>query len=317
MRIFLTRELPEAALNLLLKNGFEVDVYAKNKQISQAELIKFGKDADGILSCLPDKFTPEVINELANCKIIANYAVGYNNIDIKYAKSKNIIVTNTPGVLTNSTADLAVSLVLACARNVIAGHEMVSNGKFKGWAPKLLLGYELAGKTVGIIGAGRIGTETAIRLKSFGTHIIYYNRSKKKDFEEKTGAKKVNLDTLLKKADIVSLHIPLNNDTLNLISKEKLELLKPNAIVVNTARGEIIDEAALIELLKENKIFAAGFDVYQNEPDVNKDLLKLKNVVLLPHIGSASFEARTKMAEMAALNIINVLKGEKALNQVN
>ncbi len=317
MRIFITREISEAAVNLLIKNGFEVDVYAKDKQISQEELIKFGKEADGIISMLSDKFNNEVIDELKKCKIIANYAVGYNNIDIAYAKKKNIVVTNTPGALTNSTADLAVSLVLTCARNVIIGEELVRNGKFKGWAPKMLLGYELAGKTVGIIGAGRIGTETAVRLKAFGTEIIYYNRSKKKDFEEKTGAKKVNLDTLLKKCDIISLHLPLNNETLNLISKEKLELLKPNAIVVNTARGEVIDEPALIDCLKNNKIFAAGFDVYQNEPAVNKELLKLKNVVLLPHLGSATFEARTKMAEMAAQNIVNVLKGEKALNKVN
>ena len=317
MKILITRELPEAAVNLLIKNGFEVDVYAKDQQISREELIKFGKDADGIISMLSDKFSLEVIDELKKCKIIANYAVGFNNIDINYAKKKNIVVTNTPGVLTNSTADLAVSLVLACARNVILGEDMVRKGKFKGWGPKMLLGYELAGKTVGIVGAGRIGTETAIRLKGFGTEIIYYNRSKKKDFEEKTSAKKVNLDTLLKKSDIISLHLPLNNETINLISKEKLELLKPNAIVINTARGEIIDEPALIECLKENKIFAAGFDVYQNEPAVNKELLKLKNVVLFPHLGSATFEARTKMAEMAAQNIINVLKGEKALNKVN
>ncbi len=316
MRILITREIPEIAVNLLIKHGFEVDVNAKDRGLTSDELLKLGADSDGIIAMLSDKFTAEVIDKLPKCKVIANYAVGYNNIDIAYAKKKKITITNTPDVLTNSTAEIAVSLVLACSRNIILGEEMVRKGKFKGWAPKMLLGYELTGKTVGIIGAGRIGFETAKRLKAFGTNIIYYSRSKKRNFEEVLEAKKVNLDTLMKKSDIVSLHIPLTEQTQNLLSKEKLELLKPSAIVVNTARGEVIDEPYLIEMLKNKRIFGAGFDVYQNEPDVNKELLKLENTVLLPHLGSGTFEARSAMAELTANNVINVLTGKNPITPV-
>lgn len=316
MKIFITRELPEIAVELLLKHGFEVDVFSKNRAIKKEELINLAKDCDGLISLLSDKIDKDVIDAMPNCKVIANYAVGFNNIDIKYAKLKKIVVTNTPDVLTHSTADLAVALVMACARNLIAGEKMVRNGKFKGWAPKLLLGVELYGKTVGIIGAGRIGMETAKRLKAFGTNIIYYSRTKKRDFEQLTDAKKVTLEKLLSNSDIISIHIPLNEETNNLISKEKLNLLKENAILINTARGEVIDENYLIELLKAKKIFAAGFDVYQNEPKINKELIKLENVVLLPHLGSATIEARNKMAELAVNNVLGVLLNKKPITPV-
>jgi len=316
MKIFITREIPEIAVELLIKSGFEVDVFSKNRSIEKEELIKLAKDSDGLITLLSDKIDKEIIDSLPNCKVIANYAVGYNNIDIQYAKTKKIIVTNTPDVLTHSTADLAVTLVMACARNLVVGEKMVRQNKFKGWAPKLLLGVELYGKKVGIIGAGRIGIETAKRLKGFGTEILYYSRSKKKDFEQLTGAKKVNLDTLLSNSDIISLHIPLNQETNNLLNREKLELIKSSAILINSARGEVIDEPYLIEMLKTKRLFAAGFDVYQNEPKINKELLKLDNVVLLPHLGSATIEARNKMAELAANNIIGVLINKKAVTPV-
>lgn len=316
MKVFITREIPEIAVELLLNSGLEVDVFSKHRAIKKDELIKYAKDADGLITLLSDKIDEEIIDQLPNCKVIANYAVGYNNINIKYAKTKKIIVTNTPDVLTNSTADLAVALVLACARNFVEGEKMVRQGKFKGWAPKLLLGVELYGKTVGIVGAGRIGIETAKRLKAFGTKIVYYSRKRKKDFELEFEAKKVNLETLLSTSDIISLHIPLTEETNNLLSKEKLDLLKPTAILINTARGEVIDEDYLIEMLENKRIFGAGFDVYQNEPSVNKKLLKLKNTVLLPHLGSATIEARNKMAELAAKNVIGVLLEKKAITPV-
>ncbi|HPN38774.1 MAG TPA: D-glycerate dehydrogenase [Melioribacteraceae bacterium] len=316
MKIFITREIPEIAIEMLIKNGFEVDVFSKKRSIKKDEIIKLAKESDGLITLLSDKIDKDVIDALPNCKVIANYAVGYNNIDVKYAKQKKIIVTNTPDVLTHSTADLAVSLVMACARNIIAGEKMVRENKFKGWAPKLLLGVELFGKTVGIIGAGRIGIETAKRLKAFGTEIIYYSKSKKREFEEQIGAKKVKLDELLLNSDIISLHIPLTDETNNLLNKEKLQLLKNSAILINTARGEVIDEEFLIEMLRSKKIYAAGFDVYQNEPQINKELLKLENVVLLPHLGSATFEARNKMAELAANNVIGVLLHKKAITPV-
>jgi len=317
MKVYITRSIPEIAVDMLKKAGFTVSWFKKERPITTEELIKNAKNADAVITLLTDKLNKSVIDKLSKCKVIANYAVGYNNVDTEYAKSKNIVVTNTPDILTHATADIALALTLACARRIPEGENIMRAGEFTGWKPKLLLGVELYGKTVGIAGAGRIGRETAKRLKAFGTKIIYYNRSKKEEFEKETGAKKVSLDTLLKKSDILSLHLPLNNKTRNLINSKKLELLKETAIVINTARGEVIDEKKLISMLKKKRIFSAGFDVYDGEPVVNKQLLKLKNVVLLPHLGSATFETRDRMAELAAKNIINVLKGEKALTPVN
>ena len=245
-----------------------------------------------------------------------NYAVGYNNIDIDYAKSKGIVVTNTPDVLTESTAEITIALTLACSRRLPEGQELMRNNKFKGWGPKLLLGIELSGKYFGIIGAGRIGTAAAIRANAFGTKILYCSNHKNEILESLTGAKKVTLSKLLSSSDIISLHLPLTSKSFHLLKKVNLKLLKPTAILINTARGEIVDEKELIKILRSNKIFAAGFDVYENEPNINPELLKLKNVVLLPHVGSGTFEARNKMAELAAQNVIAVLSGRKPITPV-
>ncbi|MCB0732055.1 MAG: D-glycerate dehydrogenase [Ignavibacteriae bacterium] len=317
MNVFITREIPQIAKQLLEKNNITVKVFRPKRNISESELIKYSKNADAIISLLTEKFDQKTIDQLSKCKIIANYAVGFNNIDIQYAKSKGIIVTNTPDVLTDATAEIAVSLVLACARRIPEGERMMREEKFIGWEPNLLKGIQLTGKTFGIIGAGRIGQATAKRMKGFGCKIIYYNKSKKVDFEKEVNAQKVSLNSLLKKSDIISVHVPLNPSTNNLIDNTKLDLLKENAIIVNTARGEIIDEKYLIKMLKSKKIFSAGFDVYENEPKINKDLLKLNNVVLLPHIGSATIETRDEMAKLAAKNIVNVLFGKKPLTPVN
>ena len=194
---------------------------------------------------------------------------------------------------------------------------MVRTGKFKGWKPKLLLGIELKNKVVGIIGAGRIGTETAVRAKAFKTKIVYFSRNRNYELEKKTGGVKVPLETLLKKSDIISIHLPLNKGTYHLIDRKRLSLLKRSAVLVNTSRGEVIDEKELVKILKQKKIFSAGFDVYENEPTINPGLLKLDNVILLPHIGSATEEARSAMAILAAKNVSNVLKDKKALTPVN
>jgi glyoxylate reductase len=317
MKVFITRKISSVAKELLQQEGISVKEYSENKAISRQELIKNAKDADGIISLLTEKFDEELIDKLEKCKIIANYAVGFNNIDIKYAKSKGIVVTNTPDVLTDATAEIAVSLVLACARRIVESDNFMREKKFVGWEPKLYQGIQLTGKTIGIIGIGRIGQATARRLKGFGCKIIYYNKSKKHEFEKELNAKKVSLSKLMSTSDIISIHLPLNSSTKQLLSKEKLELLKPTAILINSARGEIINEKHLIKMLKQKRIFAAGFDVYENEPDYNEKLLKLKNVVLLPHIGSATFETRDKMAELTAKNVINVLRGKKPITPVN
>jgi len=316
MKVLITRQLPGKIEELFAAEGFEVVVNKKDEPAPESFFLKNAKDADGIISMLSEKIDSGIIEQLHKCRIIANYAVGYNNIDIAAAKKKNIIVTNTPGILTNATADIAASLVLACSRNIVEGDRLVRAGKFTGWKPEMLLGIELKDKVAGIVGAGRIGQETAKRLKAFGMKIIYYNKSRKENFENETGARKVSLEKLLQTSDVISVHLPLTESTLHLIDKVKLSLLKSTAIFINTARGEVIDEPALIKLLKQKKIFSAGFDVYENEPKVNPELIKLKNVVLLPHIGSATFTTRIGMANLAAKNVINVLKGKKAITPV-
>ncbi len=316
MKIYITGQIPEIAIKILRGKKFKVYVYKGDKPISKNELFKYGKDADGIITLLSDKIDSNVIDRLAKCRVIANYAVGYNNIDVKYAEKKNIVVTNTPDVLTDSTADLAMALTLTCSRRVTEAEKFVKDKKFKGWKPKLFLGMELNNKIFGILGAGRIGTATAVRAKAFGMKILYYSRSRNENLEKLTGAKKININGLLKNSDVVSLHLPLKKETYHLLNKEKLHMLKHSAVLINTARGEIIDEKELIKILKAKKLRFAGLDVYENEPELNAELFELENVILLPHIGSATEEARNKMAELAAKNIVNVLSGKKAVTPV-
>ncbi len=317
MKVFITHKIPEIAEKLIKKNGFDCVTYSKSAPLTTEKLGKLARNAGGIITLLNNRITREVIDKLPNLKVISNYAVGFNNIDIEYAAEKGIVVTNTPDVLTDATADIAMGLILACSRRFCEADKFMREGKFKGWKPDLFLGPGLKNKTLGIVGAGRIGMATAFRAKAFGMKIVYFGRKRKTEFERETGAKKVSLNKLMKTADVVSVHLPLTKETFHLLDKEKLELLKPQAIFVNTARGEVVDEKYLIKLLRQKKIFCAGFDVYENEPEVNKSLFKLKNVVLLPHIGSATIETRNEMAELAAKNVINVLKGKKPLTPVN
>ena len=315
--VFITRQIPEAGINLLREKNYKVKVYKSDQPIPKNELIKNIKTADAVIPLLTDKFDAAVIDKMQNCKIIANYAVGFNNIDINYAKKKNIYVSNTPDVLTDSTADLAIALTLACARRLVEAEKFINAKKFKGWKPKLLLGVELKDKIFGILGAGRIGTATALRVKAFGTKIVYFSNNKNEFLEENTDAKRVSLNSLLKNSDFISIHLPLNKKTFHLLNKEKLNLIKNTAIIVNTARGEVIDERELIRLLKKRKIKCAGLDVFENEPELNSEFFKLDNVVILPHIGSGTEEARDKMALLAAKNVISVLSGKRPITPVN
>ena len=316
MKVFITRKLPGNVEKLFRQKGIQVKVYQKDKPIPPSELIKEAKNADGLIPLLTDRIDRKFIDKLTKCKVIANYAVGYNNIDVAYAKSKGIIVTNTPDILTNATADLTMALILSCARRIPESDQFTRKRKFKGWKPQLLLGIELGGKTLGILGAGRIGRETAHRAKAFGMKIIYYDTEKNIQFEIETGAVKVSLNSLLKKSDVISVHLPLNDKTHHILNHKNLIYLKRSAIIINTARGEIIEENALISFLKKEKIFSAGLDVYENEPNLNKEFYKLSNVILLPHIGSATIEARTGMAELAAKNVLNVLTGKDPITPV-
>ena len=316
MKVFITRELPEIAFRLLKENKLSFDYYKKDQPIPRELLLEKIKSCEALISLLTEKIDSEIIDQMPKCKIIANYAVGYNNIDIDYAKKKNIIVTNTPDVLTDSTADLTMALVLSCSRRLIGGEKLLRTKKFKGWKPKLLLGMELKDKTFGILGAGRIGSAVARRAKSFGTNVIYVDSNRNQKLEKETNAKKVSLNYLLKNSDILSVHLPLNSQTFYFLNQEKLNLLKRNSILINTTRGEIIDEKALIRLLESNKIMAVGLDVFENEPYLNPELLKFTNVLVLPHLGSATKEARDGMAELAVKNVINVLKKKPALTPV-
>jgi glyoxylate reductase len=317
MKVFITGPLPVEAIKYLKDRNIKVTVYKNESPLSEERFIKEAKSADGLITLLSNKIDAGVIDAMKNCRVIANYAVGFNNIDIAYARQKGITVTNTPDVLTDATADLAFTLVLACARNVRQGEKLVRSGKFKGWRADMLKGVQLRNKTFGIIGAGRIGQAVALRAKAFGCRIVYYSRSKKADFENEAGAKKLSLESLLKKSDIISLHLPLNDDSYHLLDKKKLSLMKKTVILVNTARGEVVDEKALIDILKKKRLFSAGFDVYENEPLLNPELFELENAVLMPHLGSATFDARLDMAMLAAKNIAAVLSGKKPLTPVN
>lgn len=315
-QVFVTRKIPEKGL-AILREKFEIKVWPGDIPPPHEVLITETKQADAILSLLTDQIDSEVLNNAQNLKIVANYAVGFDNIDLKTAKNRGIIVTNTPDVLTETTADLAFALLISAARRIAEADQFVRNGEWVSWGPRLLLGQDLYNKTLGIIGLGRIGAAVARRALGFNMNLLYYNRSPKKDYEKELSIKKVSLQELLSESDFISMHLPLNQASANLIGEKEFAMMKKSCVFVNTARGGVVDETALIKALKTNQIFASGLDVFAQEPlkEINP-LLKMKNVVLAPHIGSASIACRNKMAEIAALNIEAVLEGKKPLNPV-
>ena len=317
--IFVSRKIPDKGLEML-KEKFDVRVHSPEDgedQISKEELLKGVEDADALLPLLSDKIDKEVMDTGKNLKIIANYAVGYNNIDVDYATEKRIPVTNTPDVLTQTTADFAMTLLLAAARRLVESDNFTRKGKFKTWAPELLLGQDVYNKTIGIIGFGRIGKEVAKRAAlGFGMKVLYTDPVESTNL--KFDAKKVEFDELLKESDFISIHVPLVDTTQHLIGEKELSMMKKTAVLVNTSRGAVIDEKALIKALQQKDIFAAGLDVYEEEPMVPKELMELDNVILAPHTASASFEARDGMAVMAAQNIIDFFEDktpEQILNK--
>ncbi len=316
MRVFITRGIPQEGIDILISGGVEVDVFPHDRQPTKEEIIEGVRDADALISLLTDSIDAEVIDAGKNLKVIGNYAVGYNNIDVDYARKKGIVVVNTPGVLTDATADLTMALILAASRRVLEGDRFVREGKFRGWEPMLLLGLELNGAVLGIIGAGRIGQAVARRARAFGMKILYYSRTRKLEFESEINAEFADLDTLLGRSDIISVHVPLTAETRHLLGRREFEIVKPGAIIVNTSRGEVIDESALIDALKSGRVSAAALDVFYNEPYVNPELLSMRNVVLTPHIGSATRKTRVNMARMVCSDVLRVLRGEEPLNRV-
>jgi len=316
MKVFVTRKIPTPGLDLLRKE-FAITVNRHNRVLTKEEIIKGIKGCDGLLCLLTDPIDREVIYAEPKLKMIASYAVGYDNIDISAATERGIPVSNTPSVLTETTAELAWALLFSVARRIVEGDTFTRTGKFKGWAPLLMLGQDVTNKTLGIIGAGRIGTAFALKSKGFDMKVIYTDEQRNEQLERELGAKKVPLSELLKESDYVSIHVPLMKATHHLIGEKELRAMKKTAVLLNTARGPIIDEAALIKALKEHWIFGAGLDVYEKEPKISREMKSLDNVVLQPHTGSGTIETRTKMALMAAENLIEGLKANIPPNCIN
>ncbi len=314
-KVLITRKIPKKGIGLL-REHFEIKIFQHDRIITKDELIHLGQDCQYLLCLLTDPVDHEVLHHL-HLKGIANYAVGYNNIDIKTATELGIPVCNTPGVLTEATADLTWALLLTLSRKILLADSFTRDGKFTGWGPLLFLGGDFYGKTLGIIGLGRIGTAVARRAKGFGMRVIYHNRSTNEEAEKELDVKKVPLEFLLKHSDYISIHCPYTNETHHLIDQNELSMMKKEAYLVNTARGKIINEQALIRSLEEEKIAGVALDVYYNEPTVSDELKSFSNTVLTPHIGSASIQTRTKMAIMAANNLIAIAEGERPPNLVN
>lgn len=314
-KVFITRNVPLIPIDLL-KEHFEVIINPEDRTLTKEELIENIKDCDGVITQLSNVIDGEVLENCKNLKVISNFAVGYNNIDVEEAKKRGIVVTNTPDVLSSTTAELAWALLFSVSRRVVEGDRYIRNSKWKTFNPNLLLGQDVTNKTLGIIGLGRIGKEFAKKSQGFNMKILYNKRNRDLEFEKEFGATFVEKSTLLKEADFISLHMPLTEETRGMIGHEEFKLMKKTAIIINTARGQVINEKALVDALKNKEIWGAGLDVYEDEPNVSKELLELDNVVMTPHVGSASKETRTEMANLVVDNVIRVLTGEEAITQV-
>jgi len=317
-KVFVTRQIPDAGIKLLREKGFEVDIYEKDQVIDRAELLQRVKGVDAILSLLTDKMDAELMDAAGpQLKVIAQFAVGFDNINLADAAARNVIITNTPGVLTESVAECAIALLFAISRRLVEADQFLRDGKFNGWAPMMYLGNDLTGKTLGLVGLGRIGEAVAKRMSDgFDMKVIYYDIKRSEEFEQKYKIEYRELGDLLKESDYISIHVPMNEKTRHLIGAEQLKMMKKTAYLVNTARGPVVDEAALVEALKAGEIKGAALDVYEAEPKTAPGLTELPNTVLLPHIASATEETRGAMGELAAKNIIEVLEGRAPLTQV-
>ncbi len=313
-RVLITRDILQAGVEIL-QRYCQVEVNTKAMPLKKREILNRLYDKQALCP-VGDIIDSEIMDCGPNLRVIASHGAGYDNIDVGAATERGIVVTNTPGVLTESVAEMTWCLLLCTVRRVIEADNFVRAGTFKWSEPKLFLGTELAGKTLGIIGSGMIGTEVARKSQVFDMNILYDDLAKNEKIEEMKG-KKVELDYLLKNSDFVSLHIPLTNETRHLVGERELGLMKKTAYLINTSRGAVIDETALVKALKEKRIAGAALDVYEKEPRLAEGLPEMKNVVLTPHLGSATNEARNKMAITMAENCIAVLKGEEPPNLVN
>lgn len=317
-KILITRRVPPPAIEMLRQAGHTVDLMDQDDPPSRAQLLARVGGVAGLVTMLSERVDEALLDAAGpSLRVVANFAVGFDNIDIPACAEAGVRVTNTPGVLTDATADLAWTLILAVSRRVVEGDRLVRGGRWTGWAPMQFLGLQLSGATLGLVGAGRIGTAVGLRSMGFNMRVLYTEQRPNRELEERVGARRVDLDELLAESDVVSLHVPLTPQTRHLIGSEQLARMKPTALLINTARGPVVDEAALVEALAAGRIAGAGFDVYEHEPRLTAGLVELSNVVILPHLGSATTATRQKMSQMVAENVIAVLSGREPPNPVH
>jgi len=314
-KIFLSRIIPNPGIELLKQSEFDIDILYKEKPLSPKELRERVKDIHGLICLLDDTIDKELIDAAPDLEVISNMAVGYNNIDYHYAQSKGIAVCNTPGILTQSTAELAWALLFAIARRIPESDTFMRDGKFTGWMPMLMLGGDISGQTLGVIGTGRIGTAFALMSKGFNMRVLYSGKPNPV-LDKELNAENVDQETLIRESDFISLHVPLRPENRHMIGKREFDMMKPTAYLINTARGPVVDEKELISALKSKKIAGAALDVYENEPDLTPGLDELENVVLTPHTGSATVPVRDKLAVMAVENCLKILRGQVCKNRV-
>lgn len=317
MRVLITRPLPPAAAETLRRAGHEAITLEGDEPAPRAEVLAQLPGCAGVITLLTDRVNDEFLDAAGpGLRVVANFAVGFDNIDLAACRRRGVLASNTPDVLTNATADLAWALILAAARRVAEGDRLVRGGAWRGWAPLQLLGLELCGATLGIVGAGRIGSAVARRAAGFEMRILYHDPRRNEALERQTGAQPAALAELLRRSDVATLHAPMSAANRHLIGAEQLALMQPTAILVNTARGPLVDEAALLAALRERRIAAAGLDVYEFEPRITAGLADLENVVLLPHLGSATVAARDRMAALAAENVVAALAGREPPSRI-
>mgnify|MGYP000918084056 CR=1 FL=1 len=316
-KVFVTRLIPEPGLDLL-KQDCDVQVWPEELPPSREALLAGLAEAEGLLSLLTDKIDAVLLDAAPSLKVVSNYAVGYDNISVPDATARGILVCNKPGVLSETTADLAWSLLMASARRLAEGYDYVRTGKWKTWGPRTFLGWDVHHATLGIVGLGRIGFEMAKRARGFDMKVLYTNRTRKEEFEAMMGLEWAPLEQVLEESDFITLHTPLNDETRHLLGAAQFKQMKSTAVLINTARGQIVDQVALYEALKSGEIAYAALDVTDPEPIAPDDpLLSLPNCLIVPHIGSASHATRNRMAVMAAENLLAALKGERPENLVN
>lgn len=309
--VYVTRAIPEPGPTILRRDCDVVEVNPRDAALDRRELLSAVAGRNGLLCMGHDRIDAEALKAAGErLRAVANCSVGYDNVDVAELTARGVGFSNTPDVLTETTADLAWALLMAAARRIAEADRFVRSGRWTGWGPQQMLGLDVGGKSIGIVGAGRIGSAVARRAAGFDMEVLYFNRSRRPELEDAVGAVRVELDELLERSDFVSLHLPLTDRTQHVIGPRELGRMKPTAVLINTGRGPLVDEAALAAALTDGRIAAAGLDVFEEEPGVHPALLELNNVVLTPHIGSASHETRAKMAEVAATCLVAMLKGQ-------